>query len=324
MSDNGTEFNTPVGRVVWGHPLEPREKMKDGAKVLKDGMPVKQWSFGVAFIKPEFEAQMWPHLASETAKMYSNGVPPNFSYKYKDGDDSRPTWNNGKQGKPLSERPGHAGHYILTITTELQAPSVVRFDNGVYKEVLSNQIKCGDYVAMTLIAKVHGGETPGLYINPGVVVHAFEGDAIAGGGFDIDPTQSFGAAPQFAMPAGARPLGAPAPVGGMPGAAPGGMPAYAPPATQPQYTPPLAQPGQMPGAAPMAAPAQQPTFVPPQAAAPAPSGMMPGGMPGQMPPPAHDFVQNAGMPTAMPGQMPGVAPGMMPGAMPPGAMPGPR
>jgi len=309
MSDNGTEFNTPVGRIVWGHPLNPREKMKDGAKVLKDGVPVKQWSFGVAFTKPEFEAQIWPHLASETAKMYSNGVPPNFSYKYKDGDDSRPTWNNGKQGKPLSERPGHAGHYILTVTTELQAPSVVRFDNGVYKEVLPNQIKCGDYVAMTIIAKVHSGETPGLYINPGVVVHAFEGDAIDGGGFDIDPTQSFGAAPQFAMPAGARPLGAPAPVG-MPGAAPGGMPTYAPPVAQPQYTPSgNAMPGQMPGAAPMGAPVQQPTFAPPQAAAPVQPGMMPAGMPGQMPPPAHDFVQNAGQ---------------MPGAMPLGAMPGPR
>jgi hypothetical protein len=303
MSDNGTEFNTPVGRIVWGHPLNPREKMKDNAKVLKDGVPVKQWSFGVAFTKAEFEAQIWPHLASETTKMFASGLPPKYSYKYKDGDDANPTWNNGKQGKPLNQRPGHAGHYILTVTTELQAPSVVRFEGGVYKEVLPTQIKCGDYVAMTIIAKVHGGESPGLYINPGVVVHAFEGDAIDGGGFDIDPTQSFGAAPQFAMPAGARPLGAPAPVG---------MPAYAPPTQAPTGMPaampgqpgnayaPAAQatpPGMMPGA-PTAAPAYSPAPTQPAL--------------GQMPPPAHDFVQNAGMP--------GAAPGMMP----PGAMPGPR
>lgn len=330
MSDNGTEFNTPVGRIVWGHPLNPREKMKDGAKVLKDGVPVKQWSFGVAFTKPEFEAQIWPHLASETTKMFASGLPPKYSYKYKDGDDPNPTWNNGKQGKPLNQRPGHAGHYILTVTTELQAPSVVRFEGGVYKEVLPTQIKCGDYVAMTIIAKVHGGESPGLYINPGVVVHAFEGDAIDGGGFDIDPTQSFGAAPQFAMPAGARPLGAPAPVG---------MPAYAPPAAQPgQFAPPTQVPTGMPAAMP-----GQPGNAYAPAAQATPPGMMPGAptaapayspapmqpAPGQMPPPAHDFVQNAGAPGGMPGMAPpAMQPqpviGQIPGAMPPGAMPGPR
>lgn len=323
MSDNGTEFNTPVGRIVWGHPLEPRQKMKDGQKVLKDGQPVNQWSFGVAFTKPEFEAQIWPYLAAETAKMFANGLPPKYSYKYKDGDDPNPTWNNGKQGKPLNQRPGHAGHYILTVTTELQAPNVVRFDNGVYREVAANQIKCGDYVAMTIIAKVHGGESPGLYINPGVVVHAFEGDAIAGGGFDIDPTQSFGAAPQFAMPAGARPLGAPAPVGQpqMPGA-PAGMTTMAAPATQPVYgqqpgmvpAAPLAQPGQMPGAAPAAGGAMPGYTAAPPPVSPSPAAMPGAPAPGQMPPPAHDFVQQAGMPGSV---MPG-APGAMPG------MPGPR
>lgn len=302
MSDNGTEFNTPVGRIVWGHPLKPQKKTDDNNQpVLKDGVQVQQWSFGVAFVKAEFEAQVWPYLHAEAAKGYPQGVPPKFSYKYVDGDDPNPVWNKDKQGKPRNQRPGHAGHYVLTINTEFQAPNVVRFDNGVYREVGPDQIKCGDYVAMTLIAKWHAGQSPGLYINPGLVVHAFEGDAISNGGIDVDPTQAFGAAPQFAMPAGARPLGAPAPVGtGMPGA----MPPAAAPAAQPgQMAAPATAPGMMPGA-PSAAPS-------------------PGGMPGQMPPPAHDFVQNAGMPAAapqpgqMPGMMPQAAPGGMPGMMPP-------
>lgn len=300
MSDNGTEFNTPVGRIVWGHPLKPQKKTDDNNQpVLRDGVQVMQWSFGVAIDKASFQAQVWPFLAAEAAKGYPQGAPPSFSYKYADGDDSNPVWNKGKQGKPRNQRPGHAGHFILTINTELQAPNVVRFDNGVYREVLPDQIKTGDYVAMTLIAKWHAGQSPGLYLNPGVIVHAFEGDAISNGGLDIDPTQAFGATPQFAMPAGARPLGAPAPVGG-------GMPPMAPPAAAPQPV--------MPGAAP--APVQ---YAPPMAA-PQPIPAAP------LPAPAHDFVQNAGVPV-MPGAAPVApqyAPAPVPGAFPMPGAPAPR
>lgn len=328
MSDNGTEFNTPVGRIVWGHPLKPQDKTDDNnQKVLKDGVPIKRWAWGVAIPKADFERDVWPHLFAEASKGYPQGVPPTFSYKYKDGDDPAPTWNNGKQGKPLAERPGHQGCYILSVSTELAPPSVVRFDKGFYHQIQAEQIKTGDYIAMTVIAKWHAGQSPGLYINPGVIVQAFEGDAIDTGGFDIDPTKSFGAAPQFAMPAGARPLGsAPPPAaggstvapGGMPGA-PGGMPGapgLAPPAalTPPPVAPPagpqrptdpthIHAPGTAgeqwyingawtPAPAPVTAPP------PPPVAGPV-----------TLPPPATGFASPGGMPAApsagMPGQMPG-------------------
>lgn len=298
MADNtnGQEFNTPLGRIVWGHPLQPQDKTDDNnQKVMKDGQVIKQWSFGVAFPKAEFEAQIWPYLAAAAQAAFPSGIPQKFSYKYKDGDSPEAPYTNGRMGKPYNQRPGYPGHYVLTVSTELQAPNVVRFENGVYMQVQPGEIKTGDYVMLGLNVKGHAGQSPGLYVNPTLVLHAYNGEAIAGS-YQADPTQVFGAAPQLAPPpAGAQPAGAATgPVGMMPGQMPG--------APQPQYQ----QPGNagMPGAMGGAMPAANPGM--PMGGASAPSGMMP--------PPAHDFVQNAGMPQQQP------APGMMPGA--PGAMPG--
>ena len=81
--DNGTEFTTCLGRIVWGHPLKPQNKTKDDQVVLgQDGQPVKQWSFGVAFPKADFLASVWPHLAAEAAKGFPNGAPPTFTLSH--------------------------------------------------------------------------------------------------------------------------------------------------------------------------------------------------------------------------------------------------
>lgn len=257
-NDTGTEFTTCLGRIVWGHPLKPQDKTKDDVKVLDtNGQPVKVWSFGVAFPKADFAASIWPHLYAEGAKGYPNGVPGNFTYKYKDGDT-----DIDSKGNPLSNKPGQAGCFIIAFSTELQAPQTFVFENNAYRQIDESMIKTGDYVMVGVNTKWHGpgkavGSRPGLYINPMTVLLCYQGEAISGS-YQADPNAMFGAAPpQVAMPAGAAPVGAPAPAGGgMPGA-PGSMPGM------------TAAPGQtagMPGA-----PAA-PTLAPPAASPAAPVG----------------------------------------------------
>lgn len=232
-NDTGTEFTTCLGRIVWGHPLKPQHKTKDDQKVLdSNGQPINQWSFGVAFPKADFEREIWPHLAAEAAKGYPSGVPANFTYKYKDGDT-----DVDSKGNPLSGKPGNAGCYIIAFSTELQAPQTFVFENGAYRQIDETMIKTGDFVMVGVNTKWHGpnpnarGSRPGLYINPMTVLLCYQGEAISGS-YQADPNAMFGAAPpQVAMPAGAMPVGAPAPAaaGGMP-AAPGSMPGMTQPA----------------------------------------------------------------------------------------------
>lgn len=329
-NDTGTEFTTCLGRIVWGHPLKPQDKTKDDVKVLdSNGQPVKQWSFGVAFPKADFQQSIWPHLAAETAKGYPNGAPNNFTYKYKDGDT-----DTDSKGNPLSGKTGYAGNYVIAFSTELQPPQCFVFENGAYRQIDETMIKTGDYVMVGVNAKWHGpnpnarGSRPGLYINPLTVLLCYQGEAISGS-YQADPNAMFGAAPpQVAMPAGAAPVGAPAPGGPGAAAAPGTMPGMAPAPTPGAAAMPgapvagMGQPG-MPAAPAPAAPApvgpQRPTdpthihdngngteqwFI---------NGAWDGGahpVPaagGALPPPATGFVdQAAGMPATagMPGAMP--------------------
>ena len=280
------------GRIVWGNPAKAQIKKDQQTKqpVLRDGQPVQQWAFGVAFPKDYFEAHIWPALAQEAAAGYPNGTPRNFSFKYVDGD------GVDNKGQPYSTREGYAGCYVLTISTEAFAPPIYKRNaQGMFDQVPVEGIKTGDYVALGLTIKVNvptnPTHTPGLYINPiaielvgyGTEIHsvgAVDPNALFGGhqyqlpaGASTTPPVTAGA---VAMPGMAAPMAAPAPMQQAPAAAPG-----------------MAAPGMMPGAAPMAAPAP-----------------VPAAAPGMMPPPAHDFVQNAGQ---MPGAAPAAVPGMMPG-----------
>lgn len=313
MSDTGMQLITPMGRLVWGNPEKPRDKIKDGQKVLNDqGQPIKQWSFGIAIPKAEFLQSVWPVLAAEAATLYTQGVPATFKYKYKDGDDAAPTWNNGKQGTPLNQRDGHAGHFILSIQTELQAPNIVRFENNAYMQLPPNTIKTGDYIMLDLNVKAHAGQTPGLYINPNLVLFCYSGPAISGQ-YDADPTQSFGAAPALpppppdAAPLGAPPAGGPPAMPGMPGAAP------PPPVTAPPPPPPPPAGPQRP---------TDPTHIHNNGNGTEQwlvNGAWDGGahpIQATMPPPATDFIPGA---PAMPG--PGNVPQMPPATGMPGQMP---
>lgn len=339
MANEGTNFTTPVGRIVWGHPTELQKKTDtDNKPVLnEDGTPRMVRSFGLAIPKAEFIAHVWPYLSAEAATKYTQGVPAKFSWKYKDCDEI------DRFGKPLSEREGHAGCYILAISSELpNPPPIWLLQNGNYVQLPGDKIKCGDYVAVGINCVVNvpknATHTPGVYVNPTLVELVGEGDAIVGMQ-GPDPMQALGGV-QRALPPGARPVGAVAAPTGIPGMPQPGMPgAPAPlPMAQPQpMQPPVMAPAPVPVPVPVPQPVAMPAAVPGRPIDPAHvynngngteqwlvNGAWDGqqhpiaAVPAPLPPPQPAFVQGVGMP-AQPMAMP--QPGL-PGAV--GIMPPPR
>lgn len=285
---------TPVGRVVWGHPGKSQTKKDQQTKqvVMKDGKPVEQWAFGVAFQKAEFQQKVLPYLQQEAASGYPHGVPGNFSWKFKDGD------SVDSAGKPYSTREGYAGCYVMTISTEAFAPPLYKQENGRYVQITADEIKTGDYVGVVMNVKVNvptnRAHTPGLYINPSFVILAGYGQPIHNTANPEDVIGNY----QFQLPPGASatPMLSNAPLPGQPmmPAAPmmpqgNGMGNVAPQGMNSPYQAVGMQGnGMMPSnngpVAPMNAyPSnpQQPNYAQPAAPLPAP---------------AHDFVHNAGQP----------------------------
>ena len=273
MSDTGTACTTPLGRIVWGHPIIPQHRTDEHNKKLfnDDGTPQMEVSYGLAIPKADFERVVWPLMAAEAAKGYPNGAPAKFSWKWTDGDGVDP------KGKPYADRAGYGGCFVLAISTRFEAPPVMIFRDGAYYQ--TDQIKCGDYVTSNLEFVVNVpknvSHTPSLYVNPKLTLLCYEGDEIKGSGPAADPTQVFGAAPVIpAAPAGARAVGAPPAAGG-------GMPGN--------------------GSAPANAATHQPMMANAATAAPGANGMpSPAtitGMPGQTMPPAPTGPQRPTEPT---------------------------
>lgn len=289
-----TELETPVGQLVWGHPgkAQTKKDQRTKAVILKDGKPVEQWVFGIAFSIADFEQRIWPAMAAEIATGYPQGIPSNFSFKYKDGR------TNDRNGKPYAGREGYAGCYVLTVSTEAFAPPVYKWEatTGKYRQMSPEEYKCGDYFTIKTNFKVNvpadRTHTPGLFVNPVGLLHvAYGKEIITTGG---DPTEMFGAQPQqHQLPPGASmtPL-APSPGVQMPG------PSGSPPNGYPQPAPGYAPPGdpRFTGGPPPMQPAPQYQPAPQQQYQPAPQQQYQPAPGGYTPPvqPAHDFVQNAG------------------------------
>lgn len=294
------QMTTDTGRIVWGHPLTPKMKKygdgpQKGQQVLRDGKPVEQYSFGVAYPKPYFDAVIRPQMIQEVSTGFPQGTPQNFAWKITDGD------GVDSQGKPFNQREGYAGCYVLAVSTESFAPPVFKFENGQFRQLTAAEIKCGDYVACALTFKLNIPQDrtrkPSVYVNPNGVNLIGYGQEIQNSSFD--PSESFGSG-QFSMPAGASAM----PVSSAPaGVAMPGQPA-------PQYAPqpqPLPQPahdfvqnaGQQPGQ--HYAPQPQPAYA--ANVAPAPQYAQPQPVPQYAAPatssPSNGYPQPA---YAMPGQ----------------------
>lgn len=173
------------GRVVFGHPLKSRPKKNIHTKqaIMKDGQPVVQYVFGVAIEKNRFNTDVLPRLQNEARTAFPNGTPSNFTFKYKDGD------SVDTKGQPYNKREGYGGHCVLTVSTEGFAPQVYKFENGAYRQLSENEIKCGDYVAVKVMIKYNGAtspNTPGLYINPQGVILTGYGQEIVSASQDPD------------------------------------------------------------------------------------------------------------------------------------------
>lgn len=343
MAQEGTDFTTPVGRIVWGHPVNQQNKTDTNNKPVlgQDGQPRKVRSFGVAFTKSDFQTHIWPYLSAEAAKKFSQGVPPSFSWKYKDGD------TLDRLGKPYADREGYAGCYVLTISSELpNPPPIYQLVNGAYVQLPGDAIKCGDYVAVGINAQVNAptnaSHTPGLYINPTLVELVGQGTLIVSQQ-GPDPMAVLGGQ-QRQLPPGATPP----PMVAAPGMIPGQLQPMPGATMQPQM--PQMQPAMQPMAQPQPQPVMQPVAVAGRPVDPAhvhnngngteqwlvngqwdgqqhpiPPQPVAQPVPAPLPPPQPGFVQGAGMPP-QPQPMPMAQPGMpqqpMPGAV--GMMPPPR
>lgn len=276
-----TQF-TIQGRIVFGHPGKPRPKKDVRTKqvILKDGQPVQQYVFGIAIEKNTFINQpiapanmsVWQMMQNEAKAAFPNGIPQNFSYKFKDGD------GVDSKGQPFANREGYAGHYVVTISTEGFAPPLYKQDGSGYRQITPEEIKCGDYVAVSVTIKYNGAvspNTPGLYVNPNGIIHIGYGQEIVSSGQDPEEMFAGFQAQQFAgmtqtpvmsnapMPSAmvAAPMGYPAPAAPMP-AAPLPQPAHdfvrnamgqppaAPMPAAPMGYPAPAQPGYPPASIP--------------------------------------------------------------------------
>lgn len=282
-------FNMPVGRIVSGNPTSWEDAVDYHTKQKKlnaDGTPRKENRVSIAYPKQEFLEKVWPYVLQEVAKIYpqyANTHPDQcemsrFAWKVINGDS--PSCPEGSQ-VPYNTREGYPGCYIVKISTCAFLPGTFKFENGAYRKVEPNEVKCGDYVVANLTITAHNEKNGGLYWNPNGYDLVGYGTEIKGSG-GADPMAMFGGA-AHQLPAGAskNPISS--------------APANAQMPMQGAQPAPMSAPMPMP----TAAPAVQPAAMPAQA---------PTAQPAAMPAPAYDFVNNAQgiqpAPAAMPAQMP--------------------
>lgn len=315
---SSARFNivSPIGRIVEGDPWTPQEKDGDGnLRVYKTGpnagQPNPQFYIGLAVPKlingqPNRDWESFYAFVDQVAKaawpnLFPGGqcIAQNFAWKIRDGDGFIRQGKNA--GKPLSSKPGFAGHWVISFASSFPPQVVVETSPGNYGEITDkNLLKRGYYVRIG--ASVSGNDsvqTPGLYLNLEKIELKGIGEVISVG---LSAAEAFSGATAGAIPEGMQALpagfttGVPSGFGGAPAGQVPGMPsgfptaapspAFTPPAPQPAFTPPAPQPqpnGQWNGPAPTVAPGfttgqpafpaggptPQPAFAAPAAAVPA-------------------------------------------------------
>lgn len=305
MSTNSTGRNVMVqGRLVFvvGDLFKGRQKVDQNTRqpmVDQQGQPIMEYGFGLAVPKSVLSqsgvgqpGEIWAAMHEEAYQIYpSRQLPPDFAWKYKDGD------GVDHNGSSFATREGYSQNLVFALTTRL--PIKYFKHEGAGLVMVNEGIKCGDFVQVQVQVKAHGkmGQgKPGLYLNPMAVLFLGYGKEIVN---TPSGEQIFGnAAPPLPPGASATPL---SPHPGMlvqppappqfqqPSVAPQfGVPQAAPQAVTPHYDvlPPTHQPQNAPMGNVPVAPAM------PQYGTPSPHMTGPGAMPPVSP--------SSGMP-AMPG-----------------------
>lgn len=225
---------TPVGRLVEGDPWVLNEKDAQGQlRVVKTGpnagKPNAQFYVGIAVAKyvqnaqgqwienPDWAAfygdlmrlaiMFWPNL-------FPNGgacIRQDFAFKVRDGD------GFSREGKPLKDKPGFAGHWVVSLASSFAPQIVAQLTQGTYTELTDPKtVQRGYYVRVGCsVASNKSTQTPGLYLNLNFVELMGKGEVINTG---QSAAQVLGAAPAPTyMPAGMQALTA-ADLQGAPGA----------------------------------------------------------------------------------------------------------
>ena len=202
-------FNMPVGRIVSGNPTSWEDAVDYHTKQKKlnaDGTVRKENRVSIAYPKQEFLDKVWPYILQEVGKLYpqyANTHPDQcemsrFAWKVINGDS--PSCPQGSQ-VPYNTREGYPGCYIVKISTSAFLPGTFKFENGAYRKVEANEVKCGDYVVANLTITAHNEKDGGLYWNPNGYELVGYGTEIKGSG-GADPMAMFGGA-AHQLPAGA-------------------------------------------------------------------------------------------------------------------------
>ncbi|QYW02507.1 hypothetical protein CPT_Silvanus_033 [Stenotrophomonas phage Silvanus] len=304
------QARTPIGRIVQGG-VELQPKTDDDNKPVLDsnGNQVHECFIALAIPKndPEFPAfyqQMhavaqgnFPAKFDPATGQLRPGV--RFAMKLQDGD------GYDGNGKPVSDKEGFAGHWILKMATRF-APRCFpanRYDPASEMQEPGKVIKRGHWIRCSVVIDGNGVEdnntkaVQGLFISPNLIEYVGIGDEITSGPSAADV---FGAAPIAQLPPGVRPVGNIATVGN-----PGALPTAAtlPPPTGTPALPPVGAPVQTP-----ALPAVQTPALPAVAAAPVQTPALPPvGVP-TLPPLTAPVQAAPAVPTYGPG--PNLPPGM--------------
>ena len=243
----GTQL-TITGRFVQGGlKLQPKTDEK-GNKVMKKDKPTEQVEecyIGVAVAKndPLFASLYWPtyHQVARAAfpglfDANGNCVHPRFAWKMQDGD------GVDKNGKPVRDKPGFAGHYVFKFVTQFAPRCYIKDSHGNLQQLVEDPeklIKRGFRIAVAVtldgngVGADSGNAVPGLFASPNMVLFVAPDEEIISG---PDPNEAFANVATSALPASvAAPAGlappalpgAPAGAPALPGAAPAGL---APPA----------------------------------------------------------------------------------------------
>jgi len=194
----------PKGRIVAGNPTDWKPA-KDGNGNLKVSKKtgeqlMSNWIY-LAIPKQDFINHVWQKMVAVASTVYRNApnVHPDqymndgFAWKIIDGDSSFPP-KKKPNSTPYNQREGHAGHYIIKISTSAFLPDTVVFQNGAYHKLEPGQIKTGDYIVAAVMLSVRNDANgAGLYWNPAKYELVELGNYIEGGSDgDDNPVTIFG------------------------------------------------------------------------------------------------------------------------------------
>lgn len=268
---NFIELSLPEARILYGcgrdGGIEQRTKDGKGNPLLtKEGKPRHEWVVGLGIPKKPGELAFWQ--TSWGAQIYAAGRAsfPNlfapdgslipgrkFSWKVQDGDSQEYDQN----GKRWCDKEHYPGNWVVTLKTQLQAPSLWTSPDG--KQFLQADPKCfknGYWVVARLTADSNNDpQKSGLFMNPQMLLYVKQDAEIVSR--SDDPSGAFAGTVSAQAPVGSTPaVGSASPSLPPPGAAAAPAPAPAPVQTAVQPHPSIMTPAAPPPpAAPPAPPA---------------------------------------------------------------------